>query len=217
MSAQPGLYSDDEADTVRTETSPLYHENYFYDQPTTDDDPAQMSITTSAPSSGFLDTELTTQQILPSNPDQTEKTSDKIVTMKDLITSDIKKVDNNVSFKSDLESFPTKKIVFRKKKNPKKARKTERQRGLVKKSNSNVRRKNISSDRRLAAWQKRARARLAYDPRRARRVHRVLNQKTPAITEPSKAERLHFKIAEDQLAKAVLLQECLHNSSACQL
>merc|ERR1719211_579712 len=120
VSAQPALYSDDEDDTVRTETSALYHENYFYSQPTGDDDPAEISITTSAPSSVFLDTaDITTQ---PSYPDQTEKTPDKSTTMKDLITSDIKKVDNNVSLKSDLESFPTKKIVFRKKKNPSKAR-----------------------------------------------------------------------------------------------
>ena len=222
VSVLPALYSDDEDDTASTETSPLYHENYFYDQPTlpteptADDDPAEISITTSAPSSVFLNSRLTTLT-QPSYPDQTEKTPDKSATMKNLITSDIKKVDNNVSLKSDLESFPTKKIVFRKKKNPSKARKSERQRGIIKKSNSHVARKNISSDKRLAAWQKRARARLAYDPRRTRRVQRVLHrlQTSSASTEPSKAERLHFKIAEDQLAKALQLQECLQDSSAC--
>jgi len=222
VSVQPALYSDDEDDRASTETSVLYHENYFYDQPTQpsqptpDDDPAEISITTSAPSSVFLDTRLTTLP-QPSYPDQTEKTPDKSATMKNLITSDIKKVDNNVSLKSDLESFQTKKIVFRKKKNPSKARKSERQRGIIKKSNSHVTRKNISSDKRLAAWQKRARARLAYDPRRTRRVQRVLHrpQSSSGNTEPSKAERLHFKIAEDQLAAALLLQECLQDSSAC--
>merc|ERR1711981_1542888 len=170
---------------------------------------------TSAPSSVFLDTTALTTQPSPSYPDQTEKTPDKSTTMKDLITSDIKKVDNNVSLKSDLESFlPTKKIVFRKKKNPSKARKSDRQRGIIKASNSQVARQNISFDKRLAAWQKRARARLAYDPRRTRRVQKVPQPHPVAKTDPSQAERLHFKIAEDRLAKAVLLQECLQDSSA---
>ena len=82
---------------------------------------------------------------------------------------------------------------------------------MVKTTNSNLKRKTISGDSRLAAWQARARSRHAYDPRRTRRVYREPSQHT------SRAQLLHFKIAEAQLAKAIQLQECLQNASACEV
>ena len=200
------LYSDDDDDTVSTESGALYHENYLYDQPTGDDDPTQIPITTSVPGSVLQDR---TTQTPPA--DQTEKTTDKSPTIaQEQAPSHIKKV-NNVSLQSKFDSLPTKKIVFRKKKNPEKSRKSGRQRELVKTTNSNLKRKTISGDSRLLAWQARARSRHAYDPRRTRRVYREPSQHT------SRAQLLHFKIAEAQLAKAIQLQECLQNASACEV
>ena len=201
------LYSDDDDDTVSTESGALYHENYLYDQPTGDDDPTQIPITTSVPSSVLQDR---TTQTPPA--DQTEKTTDKSLTIvEEQASSHIKKV-NNVSLRSKFDSLPTKKIVFRKKKNPEKSRISGRQREVVKTSNSNLKRKTISGDSRLAAWQARARSRHAYDPRRTRRVYREPSQHTT-----TRAQLLHFKIAEAQLAKAIQLQECLKNASACEV
>ena len=199
------LYSDGQDDKVTTDSpSSLYDENYLYEQPTGDGDPA-----TSAPDTVTRHSE---------DSDQTEKTTDNILTIEDLVTSDIKKV-NNESFKSKFESFPTKKIVFRKKKNPQTARKSSRQRPVTRVSTSSLKRKTISQDARLRAWQARARSRHAYDPRRSRRVERGQHSSLSERTEDSPATRaqlLHFKIAEAQLASAQQLQECLQNASACE-
>ena len=64
--------------------------------------------------------------------------------------------------------------------------------------------------------------RLAYDPRRQLRVRDIARvgdnqdinkQQKHAV----RAQELHFKIAEAQIAKAILLQECLSNPSSCQI
>ena len=63
---------------------------------------------------------------------------------------------------------------------------------------------------------------MAYDPRRQLRVRDIARvgdnqdmnkQKKHAV----RAQELHFKIAEAQIAKAILLQECLSNPSSCQI
>jgi len=83
-------------------------------------------------------------------------------------------------------------------------------------SNSSLKRKTISQDARLRAWQARARSRHAYDPRRSRRVERGQHSERTEDSPATRAQLLHFKIAEAQLASAQQLQECLQNASACE-
>ena len=61
--------------------------------------------------------------------------------------------------------------------------------------------------------------RLAYDPRRQLRVRDIarVGDNQDINKHAVRAQELHFKIAEAQIAKAILLQECLSNPSSCQI
>ena len=71
-------------------------------------------------------------------------------------------------------------------------------------------------------WQKRAKSRLVkYDPRKTLRVRNIVRNgdgnQNSARAQPSKAQLLHFKFAEAQIAKAIQLQECLNSPESCQI
>ena len=117
------------------------------------------------------------------------------------------------------ETIKARKSVQKKVKNNKeKARKLILRK--IKKSDSVIgKRRRVVKDDRQKVWQRRSKSRLVkYDPRKNLRVRNIVrNDQNSAREEPSKAQLLHFKIAEAQIAKAIQLQECLNNPESCQV
>ena len=98
---------------------------------------------------------------------------------------------------------------------------------IIRKSKKNVselhKRRRVGKGDTEKVWQKRAKSRLVkYDPRKNLRVRSIVrnardeNQKSVRV-HPSKAQLLHFKFAEAQIAKAIQLQECLNSPESCQI
>ncbi len=98
---------------------------------------------------------------------------------------------------------------------------------IIRKSKKNVselhKRRRVGKGDTEKIWQKRAKSRLVkYDPRKNLRVRSIVrngneNQKSVRAQQPSKAQLLHFKFAEAQIAKAIQLQECLNSPESCQV
>ena len=212
-----------EATTDEVETSAVTIENNIIDDDVDNLDYSNVSGI-------YLDSEMTTQI-----PEATEKI-EVVKTQTELVQVFIDEVKDeaptaeNPSLKFEHFSEVTskkpsklQKVEKKKKKiNSKKARKPTG-RSKVKTPIDGNKRRKITQDDRQRVWQRRARTRLAYDPRRTLRVRTLdtdggSNHQNLQPQQPSRAQLLHFKLAEAQIAKAILLQKCLNSpSTECEI
>ena len=212
-----------EATTDEVETSAVTIENNIIDDDVDNLDYSNVSGI-------YLDSGMTTQI-----PEATEKI-EVVKTQTELVQVFIDEVKDeaptaeNPSLKFEHFSEVTskkpsklQKVEKKKKKiNSKKARKPTG-RSKVKTPIDGNKRRKITQDDRQRVWQRRARTRLAYDPRRTLRVRTLdtdggSNHQNLQPQQPSRAQLLHFKLAEAQIAKAILLQKCLNSpSTECEI